>query len=324
VKLTVRAFEDGDAADWDALVEGSVNGTFIHTRRYLSYHGDRFADASLVVVDDGGRLRGVLASATDPADADRVVSHPGITYGGLVHDGSVRGADLMAVFDDVVAEYRGRGYSRLRYRPVPYIFHRLPAGDDLYAMFRLDGARSCNLSAAIDLQATSTESKTRRESRAQAARRGVHVVRGEQYLAPLWPILEAHLLARHGARPVHTLDEMRWLLGAFPRSIECHAVVLGDELVGGVIVYKTPRVVRPQYAATTDLGKEVAAQDVGLAAGIDDARAAGVRYYDLGTSNEDEGRVLNPSLYAYKMHMGAGGVPFETYEVDLTRRRVTT
>jgi hypothetical protein len=319
VKLVVRAFEAGDAAGWDALVEGSVNGTFIQTRRYLSYHRDRFTDASLVVVGDDGRLRGLLPAATDPLDERVVVSHPGITYGGLVHDGSVRGADLMAVLDDVVVEYRDRGYARLTYRPVPYIYHRMPAGDDLYAMFRLDATRSCNLSAAIDLGVKPTESKTRRQSRAKAAREGVHVMRGEQYLEPFWDILEAHLLERHDAHPVHTLDEMRWLMAAFPDNIECHGVVLGDDLIGGVVVYKTACVVRPQYAATTDVGKELAAQDVGMAAGIDDARQAGVRYYDLGTSNEDGGRVLNPSLYSYKMHMGAGGVPFETYEVDLTR-----
>jgi hypothetical protein len=188
-------------------------------------------------------------------------------------------------------------------------------------MFLLGADRSCTLSAAVDLQAPSKEKKTRREERAQAARMGVHVVRDENYLEPFWAILEAHLMRRHGVGPVHTLDEMRWLAAAFPDSIECHGVLLDDDLIAGVVLYKTPCVVRPQYAAATERGFEVSALNVGLSAGIDAARQGGLRYYDFGHSNEQEGRVLNASLYQFKTYFGAGGVPFETYEVDLTRVR---
>jgi GNAT acetyltransferase-like protein len=318
-ELSVRPYRDADAREWDALIDRSCNGTFIQTRRYLSYHGDRFTDVSLVVEDGSGAMVAVLPAAVDPGDPSSVVSHPGITYGGLVHDGSVRGAEQLAVFDDLVAAYREMGFVSLDYRPVPHIYHRVPAGDDLYAMYRLEAARTCLLSAAIDLQAPPQEKKKRRESRAKAGRLGVHVVTGAHHLDALWPVLEAHLAGRHGATPVHTLAEMQWLAAAFPDNIECDAVLLGEELVGGVVLYKTPCVVRPQYAATTDRGKEVGAQDVGIGYGIAEARAAGVRWYDLGTSNEDDGRVLNPSLYRYKTFMGAGGVPFERYRVDLRR-----
>lgn len=321
MSLAVRPFEAGDAAAWDALVARSINGTFLHSRRYLSYHGDRLADASLVVTEPReGRVVGVLPAATVPDEPRVVMSHPGITYGGLVHDGTVRGERLLGVLEDALAEYRGRGYAAFSYKPVPYIFHRWPAGDDLYAMYRLGADRVCQLSAAIDLQAPSKETKTRRQSRHQAARQGVRVVReaSDQYLTPFWDILEARLMKRHGARPVHTLEEMRGLFDAFPDDIEFDAVLVDDELLGGIVVYKSPCVVRPQYAAATDHGYELAAVNVGLTASIDDARARGVRYYDLGTSNEQGGRVLNQGLYQFKTLFGAGGVPFETYEIALT------
>ena len=44
------------ATAWDELVDGAPMGTLLHTRRFLSYHGDRFNDRSLVVQDDRDRL----------------------------------------------------------------------------------------------------------------------------------------------------------------------------------------------------------------------------------------------------------------------------
>jgi hypothetical protein len=53
----VRDYLPDQAAAWDDLVARSVNGTMLHTRRYLSYHGDRFRDRSLLITNSPRRTR---------------------------------------------------------------------------------------------------------------------------------------------------------------------------------------------------------------------------------------------------------------------------
>jgi hypothetical protein len=95
MKLTVRRYETRDAAEWDNLVAASWNGTFLHGRKFLSYHGERFRDLSLVIEDARGRTVGVFPAAYDNAQEDIALSHPGLTYGGVVHDGRLRGAAML-------------------------------------------------------------------------------------------------------------------------------------------------------------------------------------------------------------------------------------
>ena len=102
----VRGYEPEDAKVWDALVARSSTGTMMHTRRFISYHGDRFRDRSLMVEDRRGKVVGVFPAAEDPADSEMVVSHPGLTYGGLVHDGSLRGASMVEALEEIANYYR--------------------------------------------------------------------------------------------------------------------------------------------------------------------------------------------------------------------------
>src|SRR5919197_1305542 len=89
--VCARSFSPADAEAWDQLVQRSINGTFLHSRRFLSYHGDRFRDRSVIFTIGSSLIVGVLPAALDPADEETVVSHPGATYGGIVHDGTLQG-----------------------------------------------------------------------------------------------------------------------------------------------------------------------------------------------------------------------------------------
>ena len=95
--INVRPYVPADDGAWDALVTRSSNGTLLHTRRFLGYHGDRFADRSLVAEDKRGAIRAVFPAAVDPARSDTITSHPGATYGGIVHEGWAYGSRAIRV-----------------------------------------------------------------------------------------------------------------------------------------------------------------------------------------------------------------------------------
>ena len=314
----VRSYEPGLAGIWDDLIGRSCNGTMLHTRRFISYHGDRFRDRSLVLEDRRGRVVGVFPAAEDPSDPEVIVSHPGLTYGGLVHDGSVRGASMIGALEEIASCYRGLGYGGLRYKAVPAIYHVAPADDDLYALFRLGARRyRCDLSAAIDLPHRGRVSQLRVRSRKRAEAAGVSGDEGWAEVAGFWRILECHLDSRYGVSPVHSLEEINLLHDRFPDEIILIAGKIGEVLLGGTVLFLAGPVLHMQYTATTEEGRVKFVTDLVMEQAIDLGRQLGCRFFDFGTSTVDQGWSLNQGLYQFKVSFGAGGVVYEHYELDL-------
>jgi hypothetical protein len=313
----VEAFEPHLAADWDALVERAPNGTFLQTRRFLSYHGVRFEDASLVIRRHDGRLIGVLPAAVDPSDERRVVSHPGATFGGLVHTGRLAGEAAVRTLELIRTRYVALGYRALRYKAVPWIYHRQPAGDDLYALVRL-GAECAwrHLSCCVDLSGPRRTSERRRRGLRRAQSAGVALARGRELAPALWKVVEENLERRHGVRPVHSIDEILHLYGLFPDRIEFVVARLRDEVVAGVVLFLNPPVTHAQYIAATEAGYRVNALDLVFDECMHAAAGAGYRFFDFGISNTPDGG-LNETLYDFKLGFGGGGVPYDSYDLTL-------
>lgn len=316
--MRISPYSEQDAARWDDFVAGAPMATFLHTRRFLSYHGDRFRDVSALVEDDRHRLAGLFPAAADSTDERRVVSHPGITFGGLLHSGGLRGEAMVEALEALRGYYAGLGFERLRYRAVPHIYQRSPAGDDLYALFRAGAARyRCDLSCAIDLSARARPSTRRRRGLGKALAAGVRVEEGVRHAAQMWGVLEENLMRKYGAKPVHTLEEITLLHSRFPESVRFVAGFLGDEVVAGVVLFDGPRVSHVQYVASGEVGYNLSALDAVLEHCIAGAAARGARYFDFGTSNADGGMRLNAGLYQFKSEFGGGGVAYESYELAL-------
>jgi hypothetical protein len=314
----VAAYEAPAAAEWDELVAAAPMGTLLHTRIFLGYHGDRFEDASVVIGDGEGRLLGVLPAAVDPDDPARVASHPGATFGGIVHDGSLVGTAMIESLSSVCDHYRARGFERLGYAPVPSIYHRRPSADDLYALFRRDAVRMrCDLACAVDLEAGAQLSSRRRRGLSKARREGVEVSEGSELIGELWPVVEANLAERYSARPLHSEAEMRMLANRFPEAIVAVLARHGSEAVAGVVLFESPQVSHAQYIGSTAPGNAVGALDAVFEHCLSRAAARGARFFDFGTSNREGGRVLNNGLYRFKAQFGGGGVAYEHYELDL-------
>jgi len=314
----VRNYQPAQADAWDELVGRSCNGTFLHTRRFLSYHGDRFLDRSLVLEDPRGRVIGVFPAAASPACPEMTVSHPGLTYGGLVHDGSLRGASMIAALRSIADQYRRLGYSRLVYKAVPKVYHSAPADDDLYALFRLGGRRfRSDLSAAIDLSHRGRVTQRRIRSRRTAEAAGASTDESWDEIGGFWRILEANLAQRHDTAPVHSLGEILLLHDLFPEEIILIVARIADTLVGGALFFAAGPVLHMQYTATTEQGRTACVTDLVMERAIDLARRRGHRFFDFGVSTPREGRFLDEGLYEFKISFGAGGVVHDHYELDL-------
>jgi hypothetical protein len=291
--------------------------TFLHTRRFLAYHGDRFADASLVVTTDSGTPV-LLPAAIDPDSASRVISHPGITYGGLLHDGKLNGDRTIEALRAVGAYYAEQGMTSLAYKPVPHMYHRAPGADDVWALWMLGAGRTrADISCAIDLYGRRTPSTRRQRSFAMARRSGVEITSDPAHLPEFWDVLVSTLARRHKARPVHSLEEIELLRSRFRDEIRLVVALHEGEVVAGTVLFNSPMVFHTQYLAASEAGMRVSALDAVIEHCIDAARDAGARYFDFGTSAVPGTRRLLPGLYRWKAEFGGGGVLYEEYELPL-------
>jgi hypothetical protein len=314
--LSAGEFEHSRASDWDELVRRAPMGHMLHTRAFLSYHGDRFEDASVMLSHDGGRLVAVLPAAS--AGDDLVASHPGATFGGIVHDGRLAGPAMLEALALVAEHYAARGFRRMRYAPIPHIYHRRPSQDDVYALFRLGAQRvRCNLACAVDLAEGAQRSGRRRRGLAKAQREGVEVTEGAELVEELWPVVESNLAERHGARPVHSAAEMRLLVDRFPDEIAIVLARRGGEAVAGVVLFDAARASHAQYIASGPLGRELSALDAVFEHCLERAAARGQRFFDFGSSMDDGGLEINEGQYSFKAEFGGGGVAYDHYELDL-------
>ena len=99
-------------AEWNEFVAHSKNGTFMLDRRYMDYHSDRFEDYSLMFY-----LRGRLYALL-PANKkeDKLQSHMGLTYGGLVMDAKTTAALTVSLFNELNDYLRQHGFSKVLYK----------------------------------------------------------------------------------------------------------------------------------------------------------------------------------------------------------------
>jgi hypothetical protein len=335
--VNLRPFEPRDADSWDALVDAAPGATFLHARRFLAYHGERFRDASLVL-EDGGRFAAVFPAAVDPGDPSHVVSHPGATYGGLVAP-NFSASETIAAVESLVAHYRAAGFSRLTYKTVPLHLTALPSQADRYALWRLGAEvirrdlwsvvwtdpKDGHLGSPGDGRARRRRERHVRRSRA-AERSELEIFEdaSDEAYRRFHALLSANLQERHGVKPVHTASEMIDLRDRLSSGVRLDFVAPKGrraDPVGGVWTFRFARVAwHTQYIAANAEGREKHATYLILRHLLDEARDQGVAALSYGAVTEQEGRVLNTGLERFKSDFGGGLVIHDFYTLPLGPR----
>jgi hypothetical protein len=301
------------AGEWNAFVAESKNGTFLFDRNYMDYHSDRFADHSLMFF----YKENIYALLPAHQQDDSLMTHMGLTYGGLIMSSKCTVAMVMTLFDELNDYLRHHGIRHVLYKCVPWIYHRMPAEEDLYAMFRKCNPRlvARDFGSVIPQGNTIRWERIRRRALKRAVEAGITVEQSNDYAA-FWQVLSDNLMQKYGVKPVHTLEEMLLLRDRFPENIVLWNAVKDSQVVAGIVVYITPQVVHAQYSSATPEGKRLGAIDA-IYDRIINHEYAGYPYFDFGRSTEDRGSYLNEELIFQKEGFGARGMCWDWYEWDV-------
>lgn len=306
---------------WNNVVDESRNATFLFYRSYMDYHEDRIEDASLLIFDDNNHCVALFPASVNK-ELQIVYSHAGLTYGGILLNQTTRTVAIKEIFNLIAKYYICDGYKQLIYKPIPYIYHKTPAQEDLYWLFRADAAlTSRNISTTIDLNSPILFTTLRERKINKARKENLTVKQDNMYLPGYWKILSDVLKTRHGVAPVHTIDEIVKLSDLFPQNIKLYTIhnELND-LLAGILAYITTEVVHVQYIAASENGRNAGALDLLFSEVIKMIKeSSSHRFFDFGISTENGGKILNEGLIFQKEGFGGHGVCYDSYMVNLQK-----
>lgn len=319
----LHLYKEADSQIWDSFVRSSRNATFLFERSYMDYHADRFCDVSLLIYDEKKRLRS-LFPATWHQEEKEIRSHGGLTYGGFLLNQSVGIIETCDILCEVSEFYRKTFQAQqMLINPVPSIYHETAAEDQLFALHNI-GAQLFRryISTSVALDHPIQLSTNRKRQIKKALQHGFSVKNYSDNLIPFWNLLADTLLERHDVRPVHTSEELELLTARFPSNISLYTVEDSKgNLVGGTLLFHTPRVVHAQYIAASPLGRKYGALDLLFSSLFEKIQSIPLstrpRFFDFGTSMEQEGTVINKGLVAQKESFGGHSICYDKYILQL-------
>ena len=322
--ITVTRYTPQNHQTWNEFVKQSRQGTFLFDRNYMDYHQDRFHDHSLMIYykDKLYALlpaNEVVSASNNEIPQKELVSHQGLTYGGLLTCNKMTAELTCETFEAIGNYLKHEGFSKLTYKAIPWIYHKIPSEEDLYALIHVGKASlsAREISTTILLQNKLRFSEQRRRGVNKAKKNSLIIRQSSQEdVFAFWNILNNNLQQKYHTRPVHSNEDLQLLMSRFPENIIGYSVLKDEEVIAGTIIFITPQVIHTQYIGASEKGKEEGALDL-LFDYLINQKKWNAPYFDFGKSTEDRGNYLNTNLIHQKEGFGGRGVAYDTYEWTL-------
>lgn len=311
--ITSFLYDASQSSEWDEFNRSAKNGHFMFARNYMEYHADRFNDFSVVFRDESSRIIALLPANRD---GETLHSHQGLTFGGLILAKKAAGGQVLEVFQALIDFAVVNGISKIIYKRIPDLYSKLPAQEDLYALFLHDAKLiRRDLGSTVDLQTDYTYTKGRKWSVNKAKKENVCVQESAD-LEAYWQLLSSILDKQHGTKPVHSVEEIHLLRQRFPENIRLFSASRDDVLLAGTLLFVNEGVVHTQYMANSDIGREIGALDY-LIDQLMKVHFSDKRFFSFGISTEQAGTILNQGLLAQKEGFGARATVHDFYEIKI-------
>ncbi len=306
---------------WDRFVasligskhKGVKNTSFLFSRAFMEYHGDRFEDHSLLFFKD----EKVIAVLPANRKGVTLFSHQGLTYGALVLEKGIAFSEAKQLVEALLQYLKTEGFQHFQIKLIPQFYMQQPAYE-LEHLLQEAGAQvvQSHLNFGIDYNRPYFIHATKERRARQALERGLRY--GEADFAGFWnAVLKPRLSLKFDAEPVHSLAEIELLKKQFPYHIKQINCYQGETLLAGITLFLTEDVVKSQYGATTPEGEKLRVMDFLFVNLIQDYKDAGYRFFDMGTVQGGRDEDYNFGLIKQKEELGAQVYLQHTLKLDL-------
>ncbi len=323
-RVTVLSYNDACAEQWDAFVSRkSINGTFLQTRRFIAYHDNAFADASLMFMN-GNEIVAVIPAHIRDEDGRRVLyAHEGSTFGGLIV-----GADFYNItYLDLIME---RLDEYLQLNNIDSVFLRQPGSIFVsvdttlleYYFFLFGYQEIKELGYYVDLDRCSDDilagfsSSRRRDYRYSLKNNYTFCcIESEEGIIGFHTVLSDNY-TKFGKKPIHSVENLiDFKYHRLKEETLFFGVYYQGRLIAGCMAFCFgKRVFHTQYLAVMQEYKDMFVNEFMYKNLLEWARSAGFRYFSFGTATLDHGSTLNRNLARFKEGFGTLNYVNRTYK----------
>ena len=313
--IIICRYSDNNIDEWNGFLKSSKMPMFMFDRNYMDYHKDRFVDHSLLFYSSDKLIALFPASEQN----GKLISHGGLTYGGMITDEKMKQQLMLSCFDKLLAYSGENNIQEIVYKTIPLIYWKQPAEEDQYALMKNHASLlKVEASTVINLKNPYEMSKLRKRKVKQAQKAGVcmkECFSKEEYNSFV-NLLNNVLIQHHGVRAVHTSDELFLLHQNFPENIRLFVAMLENKMIAGTVIYEYENVIHTQYLASNEDGRELGALDHVIVSLIDMYKGK-KEWFDFGISTEDGGRILNEGLISQKEGFGGRTIVYKTWNLQI-------
>jgi hypothetical protein len=280
----------------------------------MEYHSDRFEDFSILVLDKKQKIKAIL-----PANklGNTLYSHQGLTYGGLVLQQKTKLQDVVEMLKMVLQFLQDQHIFSVQLKQLPSIYCDFPS-DEMEQLCFLLKAKLIRREAlsVIDFSRKIEISRVRKRGIERGQKMELDIKEVSDFEEFWSKMLVPNLQERYHAKPVHSLSEITHLKSKFPENIRQFNVYFENEIIGGVTLFVTKNVLHPQYiSGNKKFNTKYGGLDF-LYHYVMTNLATTQRYFNFGSSSENNGLQINTSLHYWKESFGGRTVVQNYYEIE--------
>ena len=279
----------------------------------MDYHKDRFEDYSLMVFKDEKLVAVLPANRVE----DKLFSHQGLTYGGLVFSEKLKLKDVTLILKTILQFLEKAQLYTLNIKALPSIYSKFPNDELDYLLFILKAQlQRTDIYSVIDGKAGKISISELRKRGIKRAKNHSLLVKEQNVFEDFWnQILIPNLENTHQAKPTHSLQEIELLHQNFNANIRQFNVYKDESIIGGTTIFETNQVAHAQYISANKIGQELGALDV-LFDTLINHIFKDKSYFSFGISNENQGQNINQGLLYWKESFGARSIAQNFYKID--------
>lgn len=309
----VRKYIQSDFSEWNDFINQAQNATFLFHRDFMEYHQNRFEDHSLIVEDEKGWVAVLPANRVE----DKLYSHQGLTYGGLVFNDNFDGLTVIEIFETIVNHLKINQFKTFVIKPIlPFYANKNFLEIEFSLIQKNASLYRKDMNLVINFKNDFSISKSKLKHFRRVSSLGLEIREDNDFQLFWNNVLIPRLQEKHDTRPVHTVEEIIFLHSKFPQNIKQYNVYFDNEIIAGITLFVFKNGVKSQYGATTSVGEKMRALDFLFITLITKFKEK-VAFFDMGTVSEHQGKSFNPGLLKQKEELGCSISAQDYYSLEL-------
>jgi hypothetical protein len=246
---------------------------------------------------------------------NQVFSHQGLTFGGLVCLEDVKVELIETVFESILAFFKENKMNNFILKPILDFYQSRVSNELNYFLFQNKASlmkRSMNL--VIDYSKPLRISKSKLKHYRRVSKLGISIEEAVDCNLFWNQILIPRLEEKYQTKPVHSLEEINQLKTSFPENIKQFNAYYEGEIVAGITLFISKKVVKSQYGATSLKGESVRVLDF-LFIKLINEYSSEYSFFDMGIV--DDGDFYNKGLLKQKEELGCSVYLQDVFKIEL-------